>query len=328
MMKHLLSRSRRRQNHALHPEQVRAAKLADLGAYLRQMREAQSLTLEQISIQTKISQRLLRAIEQGSLDHLPEPVYIQGFIKRYAETLGLDGTLFANQFPIGSVLQSAAPRSLPSWRSLPAAQLQPMHLYLLYIFLVIGAVNGLSSMIDRDSTQAISPTEIQEEFTLPSDLRTAQAPDSKQSASPLKAVFPMGQLEAESRIPASPKAQPDPQITLPADPTVMGKPVRVSVTLTGQSWVRVTTDNKVEFEGVLPEGTQRIWAATKQVTIRAGNAGGVLVAFNNALPKPLGSPGSVEEVTFPQSSDRLTQPDVNQPDGERQAQGSIYNSLF
>ncbi|MEB3338604.1 MAG: DUF4115 domain-containing protein, partial [Leptolyngbyaceae bacterium] len=81
--------------------------------------------------------------------------------------------------------------------------------------------------------------------------------------------------------------------------------VRVSVIFKAQSWLRVVADGKTEFEGVLPEGTQRTWAAKQQLTLRAGNAGGVLVAVNNGQAKQLGNPGSVEEVTFgntPQAS--------------------------
>jgi cytoskeletal protein RodZ len=70
------------------------------------------------------------------------------------------------------------------------------------------------------------------------------------------------------------------------------------VKLTDQSWVRVVADGKTEFEGMLPEGTQRIWAADKEVTVRAGNAGGVLVSLNEGQAKPMGEPGTVEEVTF------------------------------
>lgn len=49
---------------------------------------------------------------------------------------------------------------------------------------------------------------------------------------------------------------------------------------------------------MLSEGAQQAWAAKQQITVRAGNAGGVLVSYNESPPKLLGEPGTVEEKTF------------------------------
>ncbi|WP_267383248.1 helix-turn-helix domain-containing protein [Cyanobacterium sp. uoEpiScrs1] len=71
--------------------------LRELGAYLCQQRLDQSLTLEQISTSTFINLSVLQALEQGLVDQLPELIYVQGFVRRYGETLSLDGHSLANQ---------------------------------------------------------------------------------------------------------------------------------------------------------------------------------------------------------------------------------------
>jgi hypothetical protein len=43
--------------------------------------------------------------------------------------------------------------SSPVWRHLPASQLRPIHLYLVYVFLVIGAVSGLSLLVRRSALE-------------------------------------------------------------------------------------------------------------------------------------------------------------------------------
>ena len=68
--------------------------------------------------------------------------------------------------------------------------------------------------------------------------------------------------------------------------------------MTSQSWVRIVVDGKTEFEGVLSEGTKRAWEANKQLVLRAGNAGGIMVSLNDGTAKRLGEPGAVEEVTL------------------------------
>ncbi|MGH8001614.1 MAG: helix-turn-helix domain-containing protein, partial [Brasilonema sp.] len=61
-------------------EQQRAEVIAEMGAQLRTLRLEQGLSLEQVVMLTRISRRLLQAIEQGNLTELPEPVYTQGLI--------------------------------------------------------------------------------------------------------------------------------------------------------------------------------------------------------------------------------------------------------
>jgi cytoskeletal protein RodZ len=67
------------------------AKLRELGVYLQQQRQSRDLTIDAVSEKTRIRSGLILALEAGHLDELPEPIYLQGFIKRYAEFLGLDG---------------------------------------------------------------------------------------------------------------------------------------------------------------------------------------------------------------------------------------------
>lgn len=253
----------------LHFQQEQVEKLEELGSRLRQFRTEQCIPIEEVAAQTRIQARLLNAIEEGRLDQLPEPVYIKGFIKRFAEALGLNGAEFASAFPTGSGIQFIK----PSWRHLPAAQLRPIHLYLLYVFLVIGAVNGLSFLVSRSAIQVIKVEDY------PQQAQQLPAPNNSATRnSPQK-------LDLTKPTEVTQRAQD-------------GKPVQVGVTLKSQSWIRVVADGKTEFEGVLPEGTQRTWVADKTLIVRAGNAGGVLVEFNDQTAKQMGAPGEVQEVTF------------------------------
>lgn len=255
----------RKQN--LHTNREQAERLAELGNRLRDRRQAQEITLEKVAGTTCIQPRLLRAIEQGKIEELPEPVYIHSFIRQYADAIGLNGVEFASEFPTTGM---ALPPIRTSWRTLPGAQLRPMHLYLLYMLLIVGAVNGLSYFLNRSTQASIATVELQKSPT---------------------PVAPMG--------PSLPAQQP----TKKASPaSISGKAVRVGVTLTEESWVRVMADNKVAYEGELPKGTQRTWTADRQVVVRAGNAGGVIVTFNESQAKPLGQPGEIEEMAFPPES--------------------------
>ena len=72
--------------------------LSELGQKLKQEREAQGITLEQIQQKTKISLHILKAIEEGNTSLLPHPVYAKGFVQDYARNLGLDWKEIGEQF--------------------------------------------------------------------------------------------------------------------------------------------------------------------------------------------------------------------------------------
>ncbi|MFO7876125.1 MAG: DUF4115 domain-containing protein [Desulfovermiculus sp.] len=71
---------------------------SELGAYLKEEREKQGFSLEDIQQKTKISISSLEAIEEGRVNELPHPVYTKGFIKNYAQCLGLNADEVAASF--------------------------------------------------------------------------------------------------------------------------------------------------------------------------------------------------------------------------------------
>jgi cytoskeletal protein RodZ len=252
-----------------------AEQLTQIGDYLRQVREESLLSLEEVAVRTLIQPRLLRAIEAGKLQQLPEPVYIQGFIKRYAEALGLDGVQFADAFPVDEPIHKAA----PSWKDSPAAQLRPLHLYVAYIGLIMASVSMLSYMVNRSAPVSSGVTRLE--------------------ASPVPVL---------QKSPSSSKKPADPQ-TIASKPTT-DKPVNISVKLTEQSWLQVEVDGKADYEGVLSEGTERSWSAKSLIRVRSGNAGGVMVAYNGKQAAPMGDPGAVEEKVFSVSQDSASLPAI------------------
>ncbi|MGE4232592.1 MAG: helix-turn-helix domain-containing protein [Bacteriovoracia bacterium] len=66
--------------------------MAGLGQYLRSEREKQHITIEQVASATKISIKLLHALESDNYDELPAKPFVRGFVTSYARYLGLDST--------------------------------------------------------------------------------------------------------------------------------------------------------------------------------------------------------------------------------------------
>jgi len=67
-----------------------------IGQQLRKAREAQALTIDQAAASTRIRAHYLNAIELGEWDNLPSIVQARGFVRAYADFLGLDADLLLN----------------------------------------------------------------------------------------------------------------------------------------------------------------------------------------------------------------------------------------
>jgi len=70
----------------------------EIGSSLREARMRQKLDLSQVEQATHIRGRYLGALEDERFDLLPGPAYAKGFLRTYAEYLGLDGQRFVDEY--------------------------------------------------------------------------------------------------------------------------------------------------------------------------------------------------------------------------------------
>ena len=86
----------------------------EIGNSLREARLRQHLDFPEIEQSTKIRGKYLRALEDEQFDVLPAQTYVKGFLRSYAEYLGLDGQLYVDEynsrFVVGEEEAPARPR--------------------------------------------------------------------------------------------------------------------------------------------------------------------------------------------------------------------------
>jgi hypothetical protein len=70
----------------------------EIGNSLREARLRQGLELPEIEQSTKIRGKYLRALEEEQFEVLPAQTYVKGFLRSYADYLGLDGQLYVDEF--------------------------------------------------------------------------------------------------------------------------------------------------------------------------------------------------------------------------------------
>jgi cytoskeleton protein RodZ len=276
-------------------------RLKAIGAYLYEVRQEQALTLEEIAAKTYIPLRILKALEAGQENILPEPVFVQGFIRRYADALGLDGIGISQEFPVqsmatidastpnGSLEETVLPppiqSDVPLSEGFSLRRQSPSFLpYLAAGALAIVLLGGLLYGLSRRETTPEAPTTAEQpQSPAPSPIAEATPPASP---APTTAAAPSPSPTAASPIPSpSPAASPN-------------APVTVAISLTDASWLEVVVDGTVEFEGTLNRGEQRSWSGQQAITIFSGNPGAVMVTHNRQPASAMGQPGIPEERTY------------------------------
>jgi cytoskeletal protein RodZ len=70
----------------------------EIGNSLREARERQGRTFPDLERTTQIRSRYLKALEEENFSAIPALAYTRGFLRVYADELGLDGQLYIDEF--------------------------------------------------------------------------------------------------------------------------------------------------------------------------------------------------------------------------------------
>jgi cytoskeletal protein RodZ len=152
----------------------------EIGNSLREARLRQQLDFPEIELATKIRAKYLRALEDEQFEILPAQTYVKGFLRSYAEYLGLDGQLYVDEynsrFVVGEEDTYARPRrSAPP----PSRGVQVQSRVVLLTLLGIAAVTALvivawtrgepqkKEPVGLSSTQAQQPAAVTAQRTKP-----------------------------------------------------------------------------------------------------------------------------------------------------------------
>jgi cytoskeletal protein RodZ len=232
--------------------------LQDIGSNLRQLREQKQMSREDVSARTQIQPRLIQAIEEGHIEMLPESVYVKGMVKRYGDSLGLDGRTIAAQVPKWEpeVATFEPITKLQTTGFSSPIRVSPGRLYFGYTLAIIILGACASYLVDN----ATKPP------TLPALARPAAIPE----------------------IPAIKAAKP----------AQLSSGVGIEIVVQSPTWAQIGIDGTTKFTGNLKAGTQLNWVATKQITINTNNAGGLVIARGKQPAQPLGKIGQKQSVTI------------------------------
>ena len=120
--------------------------MCELGERLRDEREQKGISLKALAKALNIKHGFLEAIEACRLEGLPEPVLVRGYIRSYAQALGLDPEPFLALCPIQPIVHKQ-----------PAVRQPVGWLLLLVLLLLVGGVFWYRSALGPAKTMVVVP---------------------------------------------------------------------------------------------------------------------------------------------------------------------------
>lgn len=135
----------------------------EIGNSLREARLRQRLDFRQVEQATKIRTRYLRALEEEDFEALPAETYVRGFLRTYAESLGLDGRLFVDEYNSRFVPGAERQSPLRPRRSRPPRRRAEHRIETNVILVALTAIGVMTALViaawkfSSDSKEATPP---------------------------------------------------------------------------------------------------------------------------------------------------------------------------
>jgi cytoskeleton protein RodZ len=262
--------------------------MSGLGEQIASAREKRGMTAADAARRLHMRADFINAIETEDWSKLGPPTYARGFVRNYARIVGIDPVSINEQ------LDSAIPSRDAE------THVEPLD----------GATNG-----------ALQPEPV------PINVRVHNSPEPRAAWYPwllgvmsgLAAVlvlavlyYTFGPTHDQGAIAQSQVSQaPQPAVTPAAQdeaifngangggvPAEQQSGVNLQLQLTQDSWLSVIVDGKRVVYETLPAGTVRDFHGVREITLRAGNAGGVNATIDGRPIGSLGQHGQVEERVF------------------------------
>lgn len=313
----------------------------DVGARLRDAREARGLSLDAVSRSTRVQPRILSAIETNDSIALPPRPYGRGFVRAYASEVGLDpdGTVreFFSQFapPVDSPAGSETLTTFDGPRREASTRPWLWPVGGVFAYAAVGTLvvfagrwaldgGGKPGAVppQRASVRAGDPAPAQRASALvgnPGPAGRASMPGG--NPAPLQrgnvragSPAPLQRAGARAGDPAPPAVGTIggnvPAATAAVDQPSPAQPapadsVTIALEAQGPAWVEASVDGQRTVYRLLQPGERVNLTGAREVSIRAGDAGALLWQVNGGPAKIMGQAGKIR-------TERVTRENANQ----------------
>ena len=266
-----------------------------IGATLRAAREARGWTLEEVEKTTRIRAKYLAALEAGDIDALPSHLQARGFLRNYAQHLGLKPDQVLSQLDEAlkparrGFLPSFKPRSKSEARQPADSGIEPATARAAAS--PIASVRRLRRLFTPDILIAVAAIVVVIGFLVWGGIRLANTVLNPPPVTPTAEVL-------------GPTHTPTPTIISGVTPSATPLPpglsftnVQLTLVIEKRTFVRVTTDGALAFEGILRPDERKDFVAQSVAEVTTGDGASVRIILNQ---RDLGLLGGPDEVVIRQ----------------------------
>ena len=266
-----------------------------VGYTLRQERERQNLSINDIEQGTSIRALYIEAIEAGEYDKLPGTIYAKGSVKNYAKFLGLDTESVAKEFAndLAELSADAAantPVETENAEPVPEKKVEPKP---------IKPEKKMPGYSIRSKNRSSSGLLIVAAVVLIAAIAGGVWSWLSNSDSDVATVNPPVQ-QTQPAV-TEPVESENPEPVAKANPAPKNDAVIVQARFNDSCWTLVTVDGAVVQEGIIEGGQTLSWEGKEKINFRLGNAGAVEFFQGGKSLGILGGVGDVVDKTFTRS---------------------------
>lgn len=294
--------------------------MANTGEMLREARERKGVSLEEAEEETKVRARYLAALENEEYDVIPGKAYVKGFLKIYANYLGLNPDEVILQYKSSQIALSdqvvpkqppqrkkykrtgnyVKKRTAPKWKTYTVTALLAMAAI---VTLVVFNGQWSKQRVGGENNSALQENNInlsndQGKNASPQKPGEKSAtPQPNHAANNTPAGNPGNNNQIQKNYPQVSQNQPNKNNNGQATDGVNV----VLKTKDQNCWVKVVIDGQTAYTGTLMPGQIKSFDGKEEIRLVLGNAGAVEVIYNGQNLGTLGPIGQVVKDKFPRS---------------------------
>lgn len=289
-----------------------------LGEYLKREREAKNISLEEISKKTRISIKILIALESDDKSKLPGDTFNKGFLRAYAKYVGLDVSDVLRMYDqsykdIQMPYEEFKREVVEDFYDKKPKNLRALLALLLIVTAIFFIIYSFSSDDEKDiETEVTDTKEVLVEQQENDDNSADEEENNKEEAKEEEQEEEQQQGEQEEQEEQGEQEQPKKQIekemadqkALPEKQESMsaketGTEHKLVLRADGIVWVELQIDDDDPYEFTLNNGEIYKKTASDRFQIKVGNAGKLRIEFDGEDLGKIGEEKEVRKITLP-----------------------------
>jgi len=278
-----------------------------LGIFLKKAREERHIELDEVVEATRIRRHNLEAIENEEWSKLPSQVFIKGFLKSYAEFLGLDKETVIHHYLRSQSFEKTTTETIKKTRQPFGSPYFSIVIPVLVLAFIVALIylNKRNISITDKAFQYFGTQSPGEKMG-----GLAEKEDGKEQEKREKKMLLLeneAMVEEVNKTTLKSKPVDDTGVieesTIPMkreEKKLLSPRFILTANVKSPTWIAISIDDMPVKEYLFQPGQSPRWTAEKGFNILVGNAAGIEFFFNGKEVGNLGAQGQVIRITLPE----------------------------